>query len=569
MRCNRVRLRTWQAASIVAGSCLVLAFTFSAIGWVNRTALADVEPLTVKRTIVPGGSTTVDKGICTPEVVPRPKVYILADTTGSMADVLASIQANGAALIAAIVAEDPDAQFGAGQYKDFPFDAFAFQNQASITDDGGAAALAAIATWSAGGGSDGSEGQFFALKRIADNVVGFPADPTCTRIVVWFGDAPAHDPVCNAISGFADITEASVTQDLIDAKIRVVAISTITAAGAFFPDALDDSPTAFAGDYVADCGVENGSSGQASRIAAATGGVHLTDVPADEIADAILAGIKALPVTVTPCVVDCDKNLTVTFDKNSASGTSGDCFDFVETIAVDPGAPQCDAELHCKVIWKINGQPVTLADGTLDPKFVEEIWITVPDVEPPVVVCPADKEFECDGKDDALNAWKAEFTAKDNCPDLIVDFACVSAPGCGGTGTTKCTITATDKAGQTSSCSSTFTTVDNTPPVISCDAEDIKPKDAPITFCATATDVCCDDEPFVEITGFRCFANVGTNNREIDKSESCIVSVDGACITISDGGGVGTTIQWTVAATDCCGNTKEKICSVKVLHPGA
>ena len=133
---------------------------------------------------------------------------------------------------------------------------YGFNNAAPIpaADDDGAAALAAIAAWSASGGGDGPEGQFFALHRIAEHGdAAFRADGT--PIVVWFGDAPAHDPVCDEISGDTghDVTEASLTTELTDAGVRVVAISVVTAAGVF-PAALDDDPTAFAGDYLATCG---------------------------------------------------------------------------------------------------------------------------------------------------------------------------------------------------------------------------------------------------------------------------------------------------------------------------
>lgn len=55
----------------------------------------------------------------------------------------------------------------------------------------------AVATWSASGGSDGAEGQFFALHALAvDPAIGWR--PGARRIVVWFGDYPGHDPICTA-----------------------------------------------------------------------------------------------------------------------------------------------------------------------------------------------------------------------------------------------------------------------------------------------------------------------------------------------------------------------------------
>jgi hypothetical protein len=182
------------------------------------------------------------------------------------------------------------------------------------------------------------------LDQIASSAAAFR--PDATKIVVWFGDAPAHDPVCAAISALGyDIDEASLTAKLVAADIKVVAISVVTAQGAFYPDALDDDPTAFGGDYLADCGVEDGAAGQASRIATATGGVHLTGVEPDEIADAILAGLTAVEVDVS-MESDCTAPITTTFDPTSQTVVSGSTATFTETISVAADAPggtyECD-----------------------------------------------------------------------------------------------------------------------------------------------------------------------------------------------------------------------------------
>src|SRR3989304_1114398 len=85
-------------------------------------------------------------------------------------------------------------------------------------------------------------------------------------IVVWFGDAAGHDPICTAISGYpTNITEASVIADLnISPKITVLAISVATPG-------LDDDPIASSFSYTV-CGTPGGAPGQATRIAAATPG---------------------------------------------------------------------------------------------------------------------------------------------------------------------------------------------------------------------------------------------------------------------------------------------------------
>ena len=105
----------------------------------------------VHEEMAPGDSITITKTATTPEIPPLPDVYFLADTTGSMGGAIANVQANAGTILASIQTADPTAMFGAGNYKDFPLDSYAFQNSASIDGDG--PALAAIAGWSAGGGS--------------------------------------------------------------------------------------------------------------------------------------------------------------------------------------------------------------------------------------------------------------------------------------------------------------------------------------------------------------------------------------------------------------------------------
>jgi hypothetical protein len=171
---------------------------------------------------------------------------------------------------------------GVGNYRDFPVAAgvnsYAFQPQLSPTTSL-AAVDAAIATWTADEGSDIPEGQLYALHQIAtDPAIGWRADSK--RILVWFGDAPGHDPICADLTGLADaITEATATDDLVAAPgVTVVAVSTDTGVVA---DALDGDPTIGSTDYGL-CPV-GGMAGQATRITAATGGSHTVGIDADSI----------------------------------------------------------------------------------------------------------------------------------------------------------------------------------------------------------------------------------------------------------------------------------------------
>jgi hypothetical protein len=223
--------------------------------------------------------------------VSKVDVYFLADTTASMEPNLAAVQSGADSILTALAGLGFDMAFGVGNYKDFPTSSapYAFQHQLSPTTTA-SAVTAAIGTWSASGGNDGSEGQFFALDQLAEppgGTIGWRSG--AKRILVWFGDAPGHDPICSAISGLpSDITEASVTNKLVAENITALAISTITG----FPQGLDDDPTSSAFDYSGICTI-GGTAGQATRIATATGGVHQTGIDPTNLVTTIINLVTA------------------------------------------------------------------------------------------------------------------------------------------------------------------------------------------------------------------------------------------------------------------------------------
>jgi hypothetical protein len=227
--------------------------------------------------------------------VRRADVYLLADTTGSMGPIIGAVQAGIATLVPAIESLGFDVAWGAGNYKDFPIPAsspYAFEHQLPPTP--GAADIGlAVNAWSANNGLDIPEGQLYALQQIAtDPAIGWR--PNSKRILVWFGDAPGHDPICTAISGVADITEATATAALVAAGITVVAISTDTGAT---PDALNGDPVATSADYGV-CTV-GGTPGQADHITAATpGGSHTSGVNAAQMIATLTSLISSAVLTI-------------------------------------------------------------------------------------------------------------------------------------------------------------------------------------------------------------------------------------------------------------------------------
>ena len=294
-------------------------------GVASATGPVGVTPATYTNTsMLPGTSVTVPKTVQTSEIPPNPDLVFLADTTGSMGGAIGNVQTNATNVMNSVLAAQPTSNFGAASYKDFGCDAVPYSVDAPLS---AATALTqtGINSWSADGGCDTPEADLFGLEATANGIAWRPGS---SRIIAWFGDAPGHDP-----------------DDRVGEKCRhgrryryVIAINV--------------------GNLDAD--------GQATAITSATGGVLLPD--GGDVSGAILAGLHALPVTVTSAST-CAPQLHVSVAPASASGTSGDAFSFMETISVDPSA--LGGTYSCTVSFLINGVPA-------GPAFDETDTITVP-----------------------------------------------------------------------------------------------------------------------------------------------------------------------------------------------
>jgi hypothetical protein len=113
--------------------------------------------------------------------------------------------------------------------------------------------------------------------------------------------------------------------------------------------------------------------------------------------------------------------------------------------------------------------------------------------------------------------------------------------------------------------STSASVVDTTPPEIACNAPaTLRPRDAVISFSATASDT-CDDEVAAEVTAYDCYTFT-TKERRVSKLDSCIVSFAGDTLTIHDVGGVGNNVAWTVEAEDDSGNVGRTSCELLVVR---
>jgi hypothetical protein len=209
-------------------------------------------------------------------------VYFLADTTSSMSDVIDEVRNGASIILSTLSSYATDMAFGVGNYRDFISDDYAFDHQlnpsTNVVDVDNA-----INSWTAYGGGDQQEAQLYALDQLAESPGGPIGWRTGSkRIIVWFGDYPGHDPICQKVSGLSyDITEASVIKKLVEEGIIVLAISTTTGV-----DGLDGDP-AYGDGYDGACEVD-GNPNQATNISKATGGIHVKGIDASTIVNTII-----------------------------------------------------------------------------------------------------------------------------------------------------------------------------------------------------------------------------------------------------------------------------------------
>jgi len=235
----------------------------------------------------------------------------------------------------------------------------------------------------------------------------------------------------------------------------------------------------------------------------------------------------------------------------------GDDVTFLVSCTVDAGASGTIDNTASVAV------PAGYSDGDPDN---DSATISTAVNQPPVAVCQ-DVALQADGACQADVASSAAFDGGSSDPDgdLPLDFS--HAPtGPYGLGATAVTLTVADALGLEDACAATVTVEDHAAPAIQCNAPpSVTPPDAPISFTATATDNC--SVASAEVVSFECFKHT-KKGKKIDKGESCVVGFSGPTVTISDSGGVGTTIVWRVTAVDGSGNSITQQCAVVVETPG-
>jgi hypothetical protein len=166
------------------------------VGWILLFlpvgALADsVVPSSYSASLKVGESVTIRKTVTITQGTPTTAmvdVFFLTDSTGSMGGLISNVKTN----VTQILSDTStlgDVAYGVGEYRDVG-DEFVYRLNQDITKDT-SLLVTAINSWSAGGGGDTPEANFYALQQMSDTSAWRTGS---ARIALWFGDAPSHDP---------------------------------------------------------------------------------------------------------------------------------------------------------------------------------------------------------------------------------------------------------------------------------------------------------------------------------------------------------------------------------------
>lgn len=193
------------------------SLTVAAFLGVASSAQAQISPSSYEATINIGQTISINKTVTLPPSGANlVDIMFLSDLTGSMSNEIAAVKSGVGAIMGAVPA-GASYQFGAASYRSDPCElagtcypvgtspAYAL-NQDLTTSE--LAVQAAVNTWTASGGYDIPEANFYALKRLAETATWRAGSQ---RIAVWFGDAPSHTETTTEAQAIAALNAKGVT----------------------------------------------------------------------------------------------------------------------------------------------------------------------------------------------------------------------------------------------------------------------------------------------------------------------------------------------------------------------
>jgi hypothetical protein len=216
----------------------------------GQAVAGSINPSTFNASIAIGDTVTVVKKIFTDVGGGLVDFLFLADNTGSMGGVIGNVQSVATQLVNSLSSTYTGAQFSVARYLGDPSEttpppdnfAFAYKVLQTNTADT-SATVDAINLWSAGGGDDYPEANFYALQQgiqngastcpgLGSGACGGSNDPVnwrsaARKVILWFGDAPSH--------------QTTVTMDNIKAVLKSENTALVALNSGSTGTALDDT----------------------------------------------------------------------------------------------------------------------------------------------------------------------------------------------------------------------------------------------------------------------------------------------------------------------------------------
>ncbi len=275
----------------------------------------------------------------------------------------------------------------------------------------------------------------------------------------------------------------------------------------------------------------------------------------------------------------CENGIERTWTATDACGNISSC---IQTIIVSDTTPpvitcpddvehECDQQVdYGEATATDNCNDVTITSEDVETSddcetIIERTWtatdvcgnsssciqmITIYDATPPVIICPADVEHECD-----VDVDYGEATATDNCNSVTISSSDVVTSDECETIIERIWV-AIDECGNASRCMQTITIVDTTNPVITCPADVEHECDVDVDYGeATATDNC---------------NSVTISSSDVVTSDECETIIERIWVAIDDCGNASRCMQ-TITIVDTtppvitCPEDVEYECHLQVL----
>eukprot|EP00195_Chlamydomonas_chlamydogama_P006693 CAMPEP_0202906350 /NCGR_PEP_ID=MMETSP1392-20130828/38456_1 /ASSEMBLY_ACC=CAM_ASM_000868 /TAXON_ID=225041 /ORGANISM="Chlamydomonas chlamydogama, Strain SAG 11-48b" /LENGTH=478 /DNA_ID=CAMNT_0049594819 /DNA_START=494 /DNA_END=1930 /DNA_ORIENTATION=+ len=374
---------------------------------------------------------------------------------------IAAVKSAAASMHASLTAALTNLRIGVGAYKDVG-DVYVFKNFQSVASLTAAQFSTALTGWVASGGGDTPEAQLYAMQQVATQ----PAinwRSSSIKVVVWFGDAPGHDPSLG-------VSLALAKANLLAASIKTIAL---------------------------DCSLLN-QGGQANSLASATGGQYYPSISAANIAATMVSSLGNVAVTIKP-VVTCPANtpIVIKFDPPTINATA------LKPGCFNVSVKACN-DLQCarRATYTCTVNMVDTSNNQVIASYPITAVVPGTDTTPPVFtpgIMPMSLLVECPYKY-PFPKVKAIDDCDDN-PSVKQVTSSAQSSSCPAEFTTTSTWTATDDSGNSVSVSQSVTYQDTTPPFI-------KPSCNNLTLCLNETSdfgsVCISMRRYSECFGDAC-----------------------------------------------------------------